>query len=155
EYGAEELGMDATAWFIAGFSHRSVMVGTAAQFAYPILGAGFFEDPVYLDALHATVGFDFLRFSWQLQDTSAEVMYLAPNFGIRYEMYLAATISLALCARVGPALSRSNHPDADNRVYWSTGVAASWDVFDWLSVVFEFDWGTFNDTLRLGAMFRF
>ena len=154
EYGGEELGVDASAWLISGFSYRSAMVGAAAGFAYPVLAEGFFENPVYLDALHVTVGFDFMRFSWDLRQSSSEVMYFVPNLGLRYEVYVSATVSLSTCVRLGPAISHGQHPDAGNRMYWSAGAAAAWDVLDWLAIGVEFDWSSFNEILRVGAVFR-
>lgn len=155
EYADDGFGMDASGGLLAGFSYQSAGIGTEINFAYPILPNGFLQHPVYRDALHLSLGFDFWRFAWDEGGASVEVMYFAPNFGLRYAIYLLDTLAPYIWLRIGPALARADGSSGSTRLYWSTGAGVMWDLLDWLSVRGEFDWGRFRDTLRVGVLVRF
>jgi len=155
EYADDGFGMDLSAGLLAGFSYHSAGVGTEINFAYPILANGIFDHPVYRDALHLSLGLDFWRFAWDEAGNSVEVMYFAPNFGLRYAIYLLDTLAPYVWLRIGPALARADGTSGSTRLYWSTGAGVMWDLLDWLSVRGEFDWGRFRDTLRVGLLVRF
>jgi hypothetical protein len=154
DYADDGFGMDLSLYFLNNFGYHKLGVGTGVLFAYPALPSGFFDSPVYRDALHVEGGMDFSRWAWDKEGGQVELMIFAPMLGIRYAVYVTNRVAPYLTVKIGAAFARADGVDGDTQFYWNTAAGVLWDFHDRFSLRGEFGWGYYRDVFRIGILMR-
>ncbi len=158
DYGDSGFGMDISAYGLINFGWHTSL-GAGAQFAYPIVPAGFVRNPRFRDALHIEGGLDFGYFFWSYGGHDYHMAMMNPVGGVRWAIYVLERLAPFACAKLGAAfpVSHDDYGRYHTELYALGTVGVIWDLSDKISLRAEVGYqyvGGHTDVWRIGVLFR-